>query len=453
MSDSHLPDDLAAWPRDPYQLLGIARGTPAREAKHAYRALIRRYKPEQAPEAFRLIRDAWEAVERMSLTETELEIEFDDESELLVFEPAVPTPVAPDLWDQMMAGSISVDETYQALTDRVERGSRAEDDFLQLAWLLTNFPRLDPTNGPGGWLIVGFLTCGPTAVRLGEWLRRQTDADPEWAVAAPFGVLLARPMPIAATTWVVAGRWRAARRLGRWDQIQADIATLREWVPEVAVEGWPALLILAAENLTWINDPARILRVAYLEEAEEVAHNHALDLDDALARYEYADGVAGGLYELAWEQVANGRLPPLLRDHWDSPGPGRRQALQQFAPWLADWPKNGLRQLDKGFKVAPAVLGLLWDFLGGHRSLAPADPTTVHAVGRFVLGRAIFPYSRFRLKLLDYCLAERISPEVVARALEDRTELTLTNGLHLGLTIGRDWPLLTVYRLVELTRD
>ena len=312
MSESHLPDDLAAWPRDPYRLLGIALGTPARVAKQAYRALIRKYKPEHAPEAFRLIRDAWETIERLSLPATE---EDDNREPAPVStDPPAPTFEAPtpdpDRWNQVIAGSIPVEEAYRGLVEQVDRGSRVEDDFLQLAWLLTTCPEVDPGNDPGGWLILGWLACGSSAPRVGEWLRRQADADPEWATGATVGVLLARPMPIEATTRVATWRWRAARRLGRWDEIKADVATLRAWVLGRAIEGWPALLLLAAENLAWVNDPARILRIAYREEAEEVAHDHALDLDDPLLNLEYANAVANGLDELVWTQVADGLVPP-----------------------------------------------------------------------------------------------------------------------------------------------
>ena len=64
MNDALLPDDLSQWPRDPYVLLGVAPGVSARDLRKAYSRLIRRFKPEQYPEHFRRIRDAYETVER-----------------------------------------------------------------------------------------------------------------------------------------------------------------------------------------------------------------------------------------------------------------------------------------------------------------------------------------------------------------------------------------------------
>ena len=66
MSDHLLPDDPSTWPRDPFRLLGVARGASERELRKAYHALIRKFKPEHAPEAFRRIRDAYEMAQKLA---------------------------------------------------------------------------------------------------------------------------------------------------------------------------------------------------------------------------------------------------------------------------------------------------------------------------------------------------------------------------------------------------
>src|SRR5579871_2854032 len=60
MSAPELPDDPRAWPADPFDLLGVTPGTPEADVKRAYARLIRRFKPEHAPEQFRRIRAAYE---------------------------------------------------------------------------------------------------------------------------------------------------------------------------------------------------------------------------------------------------------------------------------------------------------------------------------------------------------------------------------------------------------
>src|ERR1700722_9372739 len=57
-----LADDPNDWPLDPYALLGVGHGIDARELRKRYSALIRRFKPEQYPEQFRRIREAYDQV-------------------------------------------------------------------------------------------------------------------------------------------------------------------------------------------------------------------------------------------------------------------------------------------------------------------------------------------------------------------------------------------------------
>src|SRR5262245_58458528 len=63
----HLPEDIRRWPRDPYQVLGVAPRCDPLEARKAYTRLIRHFKPEQYPEHFRLIREAYDSVKRDAL--------------------------------------------------------------------------------------------------------------------------------------------------------------------------------------------------------------------------------------------------------------------------------------------------------------------------------------------------------------------------------------------------
>ena len=62
--NADLPDDVRHWPDDPYELLGITTTTDSRSVRQAYTRLIRRFKPEHAPEQFRRIREAYETVLR-----------------------------------------------------------------------------------------------------------------------------------------------------------------------------------------------------------------------------------------------------------------------------------------------------------------------------------------------------------------------------------------------------
>ena len=64
MSEPELPEDLDRWPSNPYELLRVEYGVSPRDLHRAYTRLIRTYKPEQYPEHFRRIREAYESLLR-----------------------------------------------------------------------------------------------------------------------------------------------------------------------------------------------------------------------------------------------------------------------------------------------------------------------------------------------------------------------------------------------------
>jgi curved DNA-binding protein CbpA len=66
---------------DPYAVLGVPRSAPAREIKRAYFELVHQYSPETNPEAFKLIRSAYEKLR------TE---EVKAETDLFLFQPPPP---------------------------------------------------------------------------------------------------------------------------------------------------------------------------------------------------------------------------------------------------------------------------------------------------------------------------------------------------------------------------
>ena len=63
MNQSPLPEDFSQWPENPHELLGVKLGCTLKDLKRNYSRLIRYYKPEHHPEAFRRIRIAYEQVQ------------------------------------------------------------------------------------------------------------------------------------------------------------------------------------------------------------------------------------------------------------------------------------------------------------------------------------------------------------------------------------------------------
>ncbi len=58
-----LPDSHEDWPENPYELLGIEPSTDEKTARRAYFKLVKRFKPDAAPDEFQKIRRAYEQVQ------------------------------------------------------------------------------------------------------------------------------------------------------------------------------------------------------------------------------------------------------------------------------------------------------------------------------------------------------------------------------------------------------
>ena len=66
---------------DPYAVLGLMRGASPREIKRAYFDLVRQYPPEEHPDAFKLIRAAYEKLRTADAKA---------ETDLFLFQPPPP---------------------------------------------------------------------------------------------------------------------------------------------------------------------------------------------------------------------------------------------------------------------------------------------------------------------------------------------------------------------------
>ena len=348
-----------------------------------------------------------------------------------------------DFWEQACGGDVAA--AYRGLEARLERAPRDEALFLQLYWLAVVAPEVAPDLDPTTWLVRGLRACGLYAGRLRELLRRAAERYPGAATAAAWDDLLDSGTPVPLVEFAAEWRWRAARLVEAEAVIVADVDRLRRWLPAADPAAYARLLLLAADGLAWIAGADRKIREGYRSEAEQVAHDHALDLDDELTRYEYADAVTTGLHQRGWAGIDDDGLADLLRHAWSYQGadfPARRRT---FGAWLAVDPEAALTRLDAVHRVSPAVLGLLWQVLDGDGGDWP-DPPTAFAAAGFLATTRWGDYPSFRPKLLRFCLRERVAPATFARVVDDLPGYVLPGHLPLGLVIGSDWPLLATYR-------
>jgi hypothetical protein len=474
MSEHALPDDPSDWPDDPFELLGVEPGVSPRDLRRAYLALIRRYKPEHAPDEFRRIREAFEAAQRYgagrvfrlswadagddepagpgALT-TPVPEPLDNESAAPPSDHApaprrVERPEAPELWDLACGG----DETsaYRGLKERLDRGRVPEEIYLQLYWLLVAAPALEPGLEPGDWLVRGLRACGPMARRLRELLRREAAADPSGAVGERLAALLAPDTPAELVLDAADRRWRAARVLGRWALILGDVKSLRSRPCADDAEAWVRTLLAAAGNAVWALGAARDAARVYLREAEQLARDHALDIAEELNRLEYAESVMKGLARLDLRGVGEPELHRLLALSWDDRGPGLQPRLLAFFRPVVRDPRGALARFDVFHAEAPAALGLLWELTGGSVYRRP-DAGVADTAEAFLASSRWWDYKAFRQALLPFCLREVIAPDVFARAVVDWPEYVLNGQRLLAHEVASDWPMLLVYRACELS--
>lgn len=456
MSEHSLPPDRASWPTDPYALLGVRPGVSPRDLRKAYLHLIRTYKPEHAPDEFRLIRGAYERLK--DLAEPTAPAELDDWSTPVASPSSEPDDeiwIEPssDAWDQAIQGKLG--EAYRELTLVAGGVSAPEEVYLQLYWLLDSSPELDPERLPVDWLVRGLLHHGPRAARLTALLTRQAALDPELVVGERVQPLLSSRVPPTLLPSVAASRWRAARVLGRWKVISTDLASLRGWLPRLRADIWSQLVIAAAMNLAWAQDAWQGRFKLLKAEAEELARNDFESGDDP-ALIEYSARAAWGLDRLRDEHSFAPELHDLLRLTWDHPTPSARRHLMAHLADVAANPVDWFGHLDVLMNKASAALDMLMKLpdhldIGNPSPRLPRDPAEVKAaVVEFLGSQQWWKYPSLRPHLLSFCLAEMISPAILAHVIRDESLYETPDARHLADLVTADWPLACVYRACEI---
>jgi hypothetical protein len=457
MSASRLPENLSEWPRDPYAVLGVQFGIDPRELRRAYTQLIRSYKPEHFPEHFRRIRAAYEAVLRHITFFGAAAASRPVPAESLPAEEAPPLERrGPDLMEQMqthweLACREQESEAYRGMRVLYEQHPDCAELCMRLYWVLRLAPEVDAIRKPCDWLVAG-LRANEFTGPLRELYRRELAENPEYAGDDAAAGLL---MHIASSTQVIdlAGwRWLAAARLECWEWIIDDVAALREQVSDADPERWARLLMSAVDYLAWgLTKAARDQTALYCEEAQKHEELHRR-LSREFDRMEHLQNLAAKWHSL--DQA--GDLPDVLADLiavcWGRPKADVRPRLDAFLAEVARQPGMWLVTLTKIHKQAPELIDLVMRTLQAQQSSMYGDATLWRdaeearcAIADFFDLQDRMTYDEYRYALLQFCLAEAISPEVVASYLGGRNEYTLSALVHLSQTIPADVPLQCVW--------
>jgi hypothetical protein len=441
----------------------VRPGVTPRDLRRAYHRLIRRYKPEHAQEAFRRVREAYETVLSHF---TQLDYFWDpavvDETD----DEAVPSGArGPEQdtarqcatvlrdhrvppWELACQGKLHA--AYAALREEVVANPHREELYLQLYWLHVVDPSLSPMLSPAHWLIEGLLSVPRHGVLL-EVIRQAVDAEPARALADGFATLLGGGIPGSLRIEAAGLRWRAARLLNRVDLITADLSALRVTASGTEETVWLRLLITAATQIAWCPVIERDALKRLGKEIEQLGHGQ-LELSDELFRLDFLQEVATGWRLLKALRGPMGELRRLLPLTWDEPVSDAFPMLRDWLDQVAPAPRQAIGFFDRLNARSGAVLAHVSQLIG-RMNPAPETPRPA-ACGRAVMGllsrHRWWQYARFRLRLLEFCLAEAIAPEEAARALAELPELCLEPGKHLAAVVSTDWPLIAAYQACEL---
>lgn len=482
MSDHNLPQDLRRWPDDPYELLGVQFGVMPRDLKRAYTRLIRTYKPEQSPDEFRLIREAYEKVlkhiewfgsrETATVQPVEEEVhptsEPDSDGETLREEsPLPPFAQAPaieqellDLWEQAISG----DEwsAYGKLVRLHDMHPGHVDICLRLYWLLSISPHLDERRSPLDWLMTG-LKESNLAGPLRELYRREIIAEPGEALSHRFTDLLSRHARPGTAADLLQWRWQAARKLVRGlDTVAQDIELFRsQWFDAGglsldAEESWVRLLFLAVDQLAWSHEaPHREALQTCLKEIHSHDHLHTR-MSGSFDRLDLLLEISTAWQRLTDDRSARPVVLAMLLDltpaMWNSDLPELRSELLDCLEKIAVNPSQALQSFDFLVQKCSPALSLFGQLLGSFEQCLepPVDPRPpemiVSLVERFLDLVNWRNFHANRGDFLTFMLKEAISPQQMADSIESRADLWVNQDTTLSRLIQDDWSLRYVCR-------
>ncbi len=434
MDDSfNLPEDTAAWPTNPYALLNVPENISRSQLRRTYHKLIRRFKPEQYPEEFRRIREAYEAVLRH--VEFNERYPVDDEStgtddaasvETSSDAPTLP-PVRVVVEDplQTWRGGIDGDAAalYSALQAKLNLHRDDAQLYAQLAWLLRAAPDVDPDLQPNDWLVGGLIQTSQTDT-LVELYRRELRCNDGEALGERAHRLFKISPPRRWLVILARVRWHRAVHHNQSEVILSDLEAYdcasrpfadRDLAWQIESTAMRALWLFRSPSVESYTEA----RMRKLE--EEFGHDP--QFYDMLAWLDTSRELAR-----AWQAARERSYPAhllamLIQVDTCEYGELRTPLLN----WLARTSQGELyRIIERLVMEAPLLLSqfqrLLDEAEGASLPTEPVEwpmPLLASVVFEFMERNASqLKAADFHLKILDFCLANAASPSTIAEAME-----------------------------------
>lgn len=470
-----LPADVNDWPTDPESLLGVSSAISRRDLKRAYARLIKRYKPEHAPEQFRRLRAAYEQLDRQLEWREEHELRrrlFQDDDEDSPedtpdqspkttsdggaggrIDPTLETSSSgndrfgddlhevdqsrthgrqknPDeLWQLALDGG-DLPQIYAELVSWRQRRSPSEIDFARLYWLTTLVPDLEADRDPCTWLIEGLRhhrSSGQLFEMLDTEVRRR---DGQVAAVLEDSLLDSGDVAWRRVNFAEL-RWYAARRQGRFDVINDDFQVLKRTFLDEP-EQWLRLLNVGLRHVV-VSHSSGLIKQFYHELQQVPAHAandwiwDSIDADLALNK--------------AWSEPSNvlrnsqagvaqrtQMVLDLIETTWQVSVNDAREPVLQFSDQLAGFSERSLLELAIIEVQARPLLRRLQELFAQQMSLSEIDchtdltPPVQHEVERFI--RDSFPIGscdKLNTLALEHCLFNAVTPRDFSRVLSELT--------------------------------
>jgi hypothetical protein len=467
MSEHSLPPDMADWPDDDNALLGVTFGVSPRDLRRAYNRLIRIYKPEQFPEQFRRIREAYEHLLRIaelfgSHAEISVESPADTpqilpapqespaETDAVEWTAGSPRPVEEtqaeddldELWQQAIDGKPQA--AYELLAQLTQQYAGRTELYLRLYWLRALFPDVDARRVPADWLVQGLLATGLSG-SLRELYREEIVNDPTEALAERYERLLDTAGAADLLADLIEGRFQAAVRLQRWRILADDVRRFRGRFGLGQEEQWVRLLFGLCNELAWaVEDEALALFEtcrAEIGRLEHFAHKISFLFD----RFDLLVSASAGWRDLHRLSRVPVPLLRLLADSSSRPFAEVRAPLMEILDWITATPGVWLDHLDEMHKHAPVTLSLFGDLLDRFEQSQQQESERGEEDGPIGLAKAFLAqfltdYQKERNRLLLFCIRESIAPEKIAEAASD----------DWANVLRADWPLRYVCQACRL---
>lgn len=460
MTDRPLPDDPEDWPSDAHELLGVSHQADRNEVRRAYTRLVRIYKPEHEPEAFRLLRQAYE--QALSWSEFNSRFATPEPVNESPQEPAASCSaahprrsveeLADEAWEQWQTDPAVV---YRRLVELNERHPPCQDAYLRLYWALKLRPKLDAQTLPCEWVTRGLLACGASGP-LRELYRRELLERPGEAISERSTQLVRSQSNPGTLVDLLIVRWRAAARLRQHQVIGQDLEALRPHWESADGETWLRLLLAALDELAWRVEAAE--GSSFEQYGNEVNRMATLKPSqfDVLARFDMLRDLSLNFRRLDDFSNLSPELRELIARSWTvQPWELNVDAMRILAD-LARQPRELLDAFDQLQELSPgllAQLGLLLDYAESSRERADPD-WPAEELSRIVLELVDLSswqeYHLFRSKLVQFCTEELVAPERAAQILQQQDRFWLNAERHLGQAVLEDWPLRYVYQAHRL---